>query len=676
MDILATPTNARPTPGLVAGAAGAADGIDGEAGLSFRGVLDALGDDPAASEGQKAPASLPLQGGSGPGGAGTAPAEDIDPDALFQAMLKDFWSVSAPLDDAAALDPDALHDMPASAGLVVATPAELPPVDGTATVAPDPSIAATIVQTAGITASPGVPPMSAPEGIAPWEASPVSPVSGNAGGRPSADAAGPATDAAGTTPAEVRTPTAPLPPKPAPADAGVADKAAASASKDAPTAAVTPIASETGLPVDAPAAADAAPPPAVAAAPAAVKDVPMGKPREPGHSVADGGTFVETDAGTAGEAVPVAKAPNPALPDRTPATASAEPARRTSEPKTAGTPPVGDAPESAGTEQSAAAAPSSDDAAADGPADADRPAHIDRSGRQQRRADIAQDAAGAAEPDGQQPRLAEDAASEAAAERWAKREARLLRDAEAADRKQSRPVGDVAGVDGAAGTQPAAKPSTVSTPLQGAGLADRAAAATSGPGGDRPRDHGSDRHSERGMALDMPQAAGGSPEPGKSGGIDFAQHLAAARSLRGGPHAPPAPKQVAVHILRAGQDGLDRVSIQLRPAELGRIDVRMEFGADGVLRARIVAENAQTLDLLQRDARTLEKALQDAGVRTESGSLSFSLRDDGHPAHRDQDRPEKGRGVAFTLDGETVAESVDAGRPSFLAPAGRVDVRV
>ena len=37
-------------------------------------------------------------------------------------------------------------------------------------------------------------------------------------------------------------------------------------------------------------------------------------------------------------------------------------------------------------------------------------------------------------------------------------------------------------------------------------------------------------------------------------------------------------------------------------------------------------ERPETFELLQRDARGLEKALQDAGLKTDSGSLSFNLK--------------------------------------------------
>lgn len=83
--------------------------------------------------------------------------------------------------------------------------------------------------------------------------------------------------------------------------------------------------------------------------------------------------------------------------------------------------------------------------------------------------------------------------------------------------------------------------------------------------------------------------------------------------------------QVAMQLSKAVQNGIDRLAIRLDPAELGRVDVKLEIGHDGRAIALVAAERPETLELLQRDARALERALQQAGLETDSDSLSFSL---------------------------------------------------
>lgn len=87
----------------------------------------------------------------------------------------------------------------------------------------------------------------------------------------------------------------------------------------------------------------------------------------------------------------------------------------------------------------------------------------------------------------------------------------------------------------------------------------------------------------------------------------------------------PAHEQVAVNIRRAVRDGADRLSIQLSPAELGRIHVKLEMDEEKRATASITVEKPSTLELLQRDVKALERALQDAGLKMDGNDLSFSL---------------------------------------------------
>lgn len=86
---------------------------------------------------------------------------------------------------------------------------------------------------------------------------------------------------------------------------------------------------------------------------------------------------------------------------------------------------------------------------------------------------------------------------------------------------------------------------------------------------------------------------------------------------------------IAVEIARHVQNGISRFEIRLNPPELGRIDVRMEMDKSGNVVARLAVEKSETLDLLQRDQRALERALADAGLDKNKTDLEFSLQQDG-----------------------------------------------
>src|SRR4029079_14250633 len=84
---------------------------------------------------------------------------------------------------------------------------------------------------------------------------------------------------------------------------------------------------------------------------------------------------------------------------------------------------------------------------------------------------------------------------------------------------------------------------------------------------------------------------------------------------------------LAVEIAGRAIAGKNRFEIRLDPPELGRIEVRLDVDRDGNVTSRLTVDRADTFDLLRRDAAGLERALQDAGLKTTDNSLQFSLRD-------------------------------------------------
>ena len=141
------------------------------------------------------------------------------------------------------------------------------------------------------------------------------------------------------------------------------------------------------------------------------------------------------------------------------------------------------------------------------------------------------------------------------------------------------------------------------------------------------------------------------------------QHPSAAPAPQFRPAAAPAPSvQVAMQLGKAAQDGMGRLSIRLDPPELGRVDIRIDLGHDGRVTAAVAADRPDTLDLLQRDQRSLERALQNAGFDTGSGDLSFSLHRHGQGGGHGDGRPGTGRGG----DGGEAAE--DDALPVSLRP--------
>ncbi|MFC7335273.1 flagellar hook-length control protein FliK [Rhodocista pekingensis] len=108
---------------------------------------------------------------------------------------------------------------------------------------------------------------------------------------------------------------------------------------------------------------------------------------------------------------------------------------------------------------------------------------------------------------------------------------------------------------------------------------------------------------------------------------DPARVAAVHQAVRAGPASPAA--QIHVQIERAVADGGPRsFTVHLEPEELGRVEVKLEF-QDGRLHALVMADRPQTLDLLQRDARLLERSIEQGGLRLQQDGLQFSLREGG-----------------------------------------------
>jgi flagellar hook-length control protein FliK len=97
--------------------------------------------------------------------------------------------------------------------------------------------------------------------------------------------------------------------------------------------------------------------------------------------------------------------------------------------------------------------------------------------------------------------------------------------------------------------------------------------------------------------------------------------------------------------------GARQFDIRLDPGELGRVDVNLSISDAGEVSAKMVVDRVETLHLLQRDARTLERAFEQAGLKPSDGGVEITLRDpsdqSGFRQNRQQDEaPQRARILA------------------------------
>ena len=95
-------------------------------------------------------------------------------------------------------------------------------------------------------------------------------------------------------------------------------------------------------------------------------------------------------------------------------------------------------------------------------------------------------------------------------------------------------------------------------------------------------------------------------------------------------------EQVKVNITKSAIKGVDNIDIKLKPEDLGHIQIKMQISKDGKLQAHIIASRPETVEMLREEVQNLEKAFQDAGFDTDSGSFSFSFSEDAENRGRDR----------------------------------------
>lgn len=247
-------------------------------------------------------------------------------------------------------------------------------------------------------------------------------------------------------------------------------------------------------------------------------------------------------------------------------------------------------------------------------------------------------------------------------------------------------AGPASGGDSDAATVNGASPHPVAHPGKDSAvgeksLADRADALTNAQG-DALAAPASDVHAQQGspaapLANQAPiavlQSAGPATADPTAAASASAPQLQAAATAAAVPLAG-----VAVEIVARAQAASNRFEIRLDPPDLGRIDVRLNVDKQGNVTSHLVVERSATLDMLRRDAPQLERALQDAGLKTGGDGLQFSLSDQGAGAQNQSFQDNSGARIArLTLPTEdvTVVETARSyGR--LFGTRGGLDIRV
>lgn len=188
---------------------------------------------------------------------------------------------------------------------------------------------------------------------------------------------------------------------------------------------------------------------------------------------------------------------------------------------------------------------------------------------------------------------------------------------------------------------PAPVPPGTETPAEepGAASAPRAMRAADVP---PPAASAPPADSASSSAVLAPATDSASPPAASAPAVDSASPQPVAQPVHAAPARPaegfhpaghtahlPAAEQVASVLVQVGGGpaggGGQRMVVRLDPAELGKVEVRVERAEGGPAQVSLTVERPETLLLLLRDQPGLHRALDQAGVPAEGRALQFQL---------------------------------------------------
>jgi len=154
------------------------------------------------------------------------------------------------------------------------------------------------------------------------------------------------------------------------------------------------------------------------------------------------------------------------------------------------------------------------------------------------------------------------------------------------------------------------------------------------------------------IAVSAEAVAGGLT--GLRGEPSFMQSM----GLMGGKPSPALSgqitKQMSLQVSKAVKNGSNEFNMRLNPAELGNVRVKMSFTDAGRVSAQFLVERPETLELLQREVRGMERALEAGGHKVAQDGVCFNL-DTG-------DGQSAGKSFADAMQQDRLKEQIEDGQ--------------
>ena len=152
----------------------------------------------------------------------------------------------------------------------------------------------------------------------------------------------------------------------------------------------------------------------------------------------------------------------------------------------------------------------------------------------------------------------------------------------------------------------------------------------------------------------IPSISAATASPAAASGAAASALTAPPPALAG---ATPAVVQVYSRMVERFDGKAQQFQIRLDPPELGRVNVRIEIGADHRVHAVLAAHDSNALADLMRGQRALEQSLANAGIDLSDEGIRFELSDQNtnQSSRGDQDAAPKKQTQPWMLDADTSA---------------------
>lgn len=105
-------------------------------------------------------------------------------------------------------------------------------------------------------------------------------------------------------------------------------------------------------------------------------------------------------------------------------------------------------------------------------------------------------------------------------------------------------------------------------------------------------------------------------------GPSAAAGLATAAPPAPAPRAAQALPQIVLRAAQAAREGVETISVDLRPPELGRVELQLTF-RDGGVQVVLRAEQPETFEALRQERHSLVQQMEQAGIQLGGGGLDL-----------------------------------------------------